>query len=156
MKRSNQTKKKPRKRLVHLQAKQKRQPVNKAHWSDASKRSISFLIAQSEYEDIHYQCLRCGRASVFSAIEQKIAYEERQVYIWQRRTLCGECWGERRRVERAIRDCQRRWRSKKAELRRDRTFLEPWLSLLELHPTLGGRRNHAGIIMLQKLIGALK
>ncbi len=107
----------------------------------------------NKYGDIHYECVKCDRASVFSAVDQKLAYEERQVYIWQRRSLCGECWNERRRVERAIRDCRNRWRDDKSSLRRDTAFLKKWLSLLELYPSFGARPNRAAIAMLLKLIG---
>ena len=155
MKRPERTRK-ARKLHVHLLAKQKVQPVNAARWSEASKRSTIFQMPPNKYEDIHYECVKCDRASVFSAVAQKIAYEERQVYIWQRRSLCGECWNERRRVERAIRDCRNRWRDDKSSLRRDTAFLKKWLSLLELYPSFGARPNRAAIAMLLKLIGAAK
>ncbi|MBK7998745.1 MAG: zinc-ribbon domain containing protein [Verrucomicrobia bacterium] len=109
MKRPERTRK-ARKLHVHLLVKEKFQPVNAARWSEASKRSTIFQMPPNKYGDIHYECVKCDRASVFSAVDQKLAYEERQVYIWQRRSLCGECWNERRRVERAIRDCRNRWR----------------------------------------------
>jgi hypothetical protein len=90
-------KNKPLKPIVHLKHKQKLQPVNPNHWSTNSKRSTTFILPPSHYEDIHYKCARCNRDSVFSAIDPKLTFEGRKAYIWQRRNLCRECWSERRR-----------------------------------------------------------
>src|SRR5882724_11634650 len=105
MKRARQTEK-SRKLFVHLKAKQKSQPVNPNHWSEESKRSMIFLSPPARYEDIHYQCMRCARPAVFTAVEQKLAFEGRKAYIWQGRTLCSQCWSERQRIEHDIRVCQ--------------------------------------------------
>jgi len=146
--------KKPRKLFVHLKPKQKTQPVNPNHWSESSKRSGIFSIAPSHYEDIHYHCARCGLSAVFSAADQKLAFEGHKAYIWQRRTLCPECWRKRQRIELGIRECQARWRTHKPELQSDAEFLRQWLELLETHPDYGGRKNHAAITMLRRLVDA--
>jgi hypothetical protein len=153
MKRVRQTDK-ARKLFVHLKPKQNTQPVNPNHWSESSKRSAIFHIPPARYEDIPYQCARCGKGAVFTAADQKLAYEGRKAYIWQRRTLCIECWSRRQRIERGIRDCQTRWRANKRELQRDSRFLTHWLELLETHPDFGGCKNHAGIAMLRRLVAA--
>ena len=153
MKRARSTER-PRKLVVHLKRKQKTQSVNPNHWSESSKRSGIFHTPPPHYEVIPYQCAQCGKAAVFTAADQKLAFEGRKAYIWQRRTLCSECWSERRRIEQGIRECQARWRTDKRELRRDAGFLTRWLGLLETHPNYGGRKNHAGIIMLQRLVHA--
>jgi hypothetical protein len=151
MKRARSTEK-PRKLVVHLKRKQRTQPVNPNHWSESSKRSGIFQTPPSHYEDIAYRCARCGEPAVFTAADQKLAFEGRKAYIWQRRVLCPECWGERQRIEHGIRECQTRWRDRKSELQRDREFLRHWLGLLERHPEYGGRKNHAGINMLRRLV----
>ena len=110
------------------------------------------MIPPPHYQDIHYKCARCRRDAVFSAVEQKVAFEGRKVYIWQRRSLCSECWSESRRIERRIRECQTRWRIDKRMLRRDSSFLRQWLELLEAHPNYGARKNNAGITMLRRLL----
>ena len=153
MKRTRKTEK-PRKLFVHLKPKEKPRPVNPNHWSKASKRSVIFSIPPSHYENIHYQCARCGQSAVFTAVDQKLAFEGRKAYIWQRRTLCPECWSKRQSIERGIRKCQTRWRAHKQELQRDAGFLRQWLELLEIHPDYGGRKNHAGITMLRRLVDA--
>ena len=96
--------------------------------------------------------MRCGKSAVFTAADQKVTFESRKAYIWQQRNLCSECFRERKQIEIGIRRCQSRWRDRKRELQGDREFLRQWLSLLEKHPEYGGRKNHAGIIMLRRLV----
>jgi hypothetical protein len=126
--------------------------VNPNHWSESSKRSVIFMIPPAHYEDIQYRCTRCGKGAVFTAADQKLMFESRKAYIWQRRNLCPDCFRERRQIERDIRQCQSRWRDHKRESQRDTEFLRRWLGLLEKHPEYGGRKNHAGITMLQSLV----
>ena len=153
MKRACETKT-PRKPVVPLKSGQKHQPVNPNHWSEDSKRSVTFQIPPSEYEDIHYQCARCDHAAVFTAVEQKLTFEGRKAYIWQRRKLCSKCWSERQQIQHNIRKCQAQWRTQKRELKRDAEFLKHWLELLEVYPAYGGRKNLAGITMLRRLVEA--
>jgi hypothetical protein len=145
--------KKRLKPVVHLKRKQKSQPVNPNHWSEKSKRSVTFQVPPSHYEDVHYKCGRCRRDAVFTAVDQKLAFEGRKAHIWQSRTLCSECWSERRRIEHDIRGCQVRWRTDERQLQHDGEFLRRWLRLLESHPDYGRRKNHAGIAMLRRLAG---
>ncbi len=144
----------PRKLIVHLKPKQKLQPVNPNHWSEKSKRSVTFSIPPSHYEDIHYQCVRCGKISVFTAADQKLAFELHKAYIWQRRKLCQACWREKHRIEQRIHACQTRWRANTRELQHSVAFLKQWLKLLETYSDYGGRKNHAGITMLRRLVDA--
>jgi hypothetical protein len=153
MKRTPQSRK-PRKLFVHLKPRQKDVPVDPNHWSESSKRSYVFHTPPANYEDIEYQCWRCGRSAVYSAAEQKLAFEIRKAHICQRRKLCRGCWLERKRIERGIRDCESRWRAHKPELQRDTGFLRGWLELLEKHSDYGARKNYAGIRMLQRLVEA--
>jgi len=140
--------------FLHLEDKAKVVPVDANQWSEDSKRSYVFHSPPASYEDIKYHCSRCGKSAVYSAAEQKLAIEVRKAYIWQRRTLCPECWSARQRIERGIRECQSRWRTHKRELQRDAGFLRQWLGLLETHPDYGGRKNHSGVTMLRRLLGA--
>jgi hypothetical protein len=132
-----------------------RSPVDASQWSRSSKQSSAFRAPPITYEDIQYHCWRCGNTAVFPAAEQKKAFEVRKASIWQRRVLCPECWEQRLKLERDIRDCQTRWRTQKRELQRDRQFLGMWLELLETYPKFAGRANHASIRMLQRLLGEL-
>ena len=43
-------------------------------WSDESKRSVAFHFRR-EYSDIPYVCWRCKAACVFTAQDQKYAFE---------------------------------------------------------------------------------
>jgi hypothetical protein len=127
-------------------------PVNPDHWSRSSRRSAIFWNPPAHYTDVHYRCARCGVSALFTATDQKEAFEGRKAYVWQRRKLCQGCWNARRQIEREIRIFQARWRANKRELERDKGFLGQWLELLERHPEYDGRTNHAGIRMLQRLL----
>jgi len=142
----------PRKPSVVWKPKQELQTVNPNQWSKSSKRSTIFHIPPSHYEDISYQCARCGENAVFTAAEQKLTFEGRKAYIWQRRVVCPDCWRERQRIERGIRECTTRWKAHKTELQRDAEFLRRWFELLQTYPNYGGRKNHAGIRMLRRLL----
>lgn len=153
MKRARETKQsKPL--FVHLKPKQTSQPINAEHWSESSKCSSVFSVHPAQYEDIHYLCAKCGQSAVFTAIDQKLAYEVHKAYIWQRRKLCSKCWGEMQQIQRGIRNCQARWREHKQQLKQDIEFLRRWLGLLEAYPTYGGRPNPAAVVMLQRLMKA--
>ncbi len=143
-----------RKLFVRLKPKQQVKPVNPNNWSESSKRSLIFSLPPAHYEDISYHCVRCGRNAVFTAADQKLAFEGRKAYIWQRRKRCSGCWGERQRIMRGIHECQARWRAHKRELQSEAGFLRQWLGLLETYPDYGGRKDHAGISMLRRLVDA--
>ena len=81
-------------------------PVDKSKWSDSSKRSFAFEIPKEYYEDIKYKCSHCRKRTVYTAAEQKIAFEEKKAYVSQRRVLCPKCWEEKRNIERELRDCR--------------------------------------------------
>ena len=51
--------------------------VNAGRWSRSSKQSFSYASPPERYEDIHYSCWRCKTPSVFTAEEQKEAFEVR-------------------------------------------------------------------------------
>jgi hypothetical protein len=123
-----------------------------SQWSESSKRSYSFVARPTFYEDIPYNCWRCGKASVFGAKDQKEAFEVKKAYIWQRRMLCQECWRQEQEIASDLRQCQTRWDGDKKEAASDNDFLKNWLRLLELHPEYGARKNSAAINMLRKLL----
>lgn len=50
------------------------------------------------YMDEYYWCARCGAAAVFTALQQRHAYEVDKRYWLQRRKLCDGCHRESRGV----------------------------------------------------------
>jgi hypothetical protein len=71
-------------------------------WSEASRRSRSYAPgATVSYFDEYYWCSNCGAPSVFTAVDQKHAFEVEKRYFLQRRTLCDPCWRQRRDAPRA-------------------------------------------------------
>jgi putative zinc ribbon protein len=129
--------------------------VDAERWSRSSKQSYSYVSPPRIYEDIYYECWRCGAADVFTAAEQKTAFEVKQAYIWQRRILCQSCFAKRRRLEQISRSHSKRWRESKSEVAKDRAFLEEWLIALEELPRYAARRNTANIAMIKKRVAAL-
>ena len=68
-------------------------PANPLAWSASSQRSRSFSgEAGQSYTNEYYWCRRCGSAAVFTAEQQRDAYEVRKRSIHQRRVLCDPCW----------------------------------------------------------------
>lgn len=127
-------------------------PANPEEWSAEGKRSVIFQFPPRPYRDIHYSCWRCQQPTVFTAEEQKQTFEVRKAYIWQRRTLCGDCHRERRECDRGVAECRRRWASEREGLRTDTGFLRRWLDRLENLPRYGGERDVANIAMLRRVI----
>ena len=127
-------------------------PVDKSKWSDSSKRSFAFEIPKEYYEDINYECRRCEKRTVYMAAEQKIAFEEKKAYVWQRRVLCPKCWEEKRNIELELRNSRLMWKENKSVLQEDRAFLQRWRALLIDHNMYGAKFNTAISRMLNRLL----
>jgi len=130
-------------------------PADPDKWSEQSKRSEAYVL-WTAYKDIAYQCRHCGRDAVFTGAEQKHAFEVRQVYVWQRRTLCSPCWEAARAIDAQLRACEARWADARDMLRTDGEFLAGWLALMKQKDKYApGRANTAVQSMLQTLIDRL-
>jgi hypothetical protein len=74
----------------------KTMPADQEQWSEASKRSRSYVKgADCVYRDEYYWCANCGKPCVFTAADQKQAYEVEKRYIFQQRKLCNLCYKEK-------------------------------------------------------------
>ena len=127
-------------------------------WSAKSKQSVVYEFGferSKTYRDIEYSCWRCKASSVFTAEEQREAFEVRKAYIDQRRILCGDCWRVRRGLEASAREYRSRWKQRKSDLQKDRCFLSRWLECLEALPGYSAPRDTAGMAMLRRRIGTL-
>ena len=127
-------------------------PVDRDAWSAKSRQTLAYEYAGEHYEDIAYDCWRCGVAAVYTAQDQKRAYEIKKAHIDQRRKFCGACWGEELRIAAQLAQAEAAWKADRKKLKADRGFLESWLALLERHVAYGARRNTAAINRLKKLI----
>lgn len=79
---------------LHLRHFATDQPVaaDTSLWSDASQRSRSYAPGVAlDYFDEFYWCCDCGAAAVFTAAEQKRAYEVEKRYFLQTRKRCNAC-----------------------------------------------------------------
>ncbi len=62
-------------------------------WSEASKRSRSYdQNGEAHYYDEYYWCEQCEAPCVFTAADQKQAYEVEKRYLHQTRKLCRKCY----------------------------------------------------------------
>lgn len=69
-------------------------PIDRSAWSEASQRtSGQYDERATEYEGIRCQCRKCTRSFVFTAQEQKIAFEVEKRFIWYEPKHCRECSG---------------------------------------------------------------
>jgi hypothetical protein len=125
-----------------------------AKWSESSKRSLVYQFGwRKAYTDIPYCCLRCEKAAIFSADDQKHAYEVNKAYIDQRRNLCADCWEKYRIIAGDIRACEAKWDEAKRGLKKDSDFLSNWLRLLTIRDEYIRRRpDIATQNMLKKLL----
>lgn len=105
-------------------------PADPSKWSEASRRSVSADWVK-EYTSLRYRCWRCRASSVFTAADQKYAYEVKKADINQQRVLCEACWKRSNVIESELERCENSWATAKATLRTDRAFLKNWASLLE-------------------------
>ena len=110
------------------------------------------LFAGEYYEDKSYVCRACGQASVFTAEQQKYAYEVKKALIYQERVLCESCFGERKRLEVASNDFLASWSENRGALKANGSALRRWKEILELLPKYGARQETARIKMLTRLI----
>ncbi|WP_431259391.1 hypothetical protein ACQ86G_03770 [Roseateles chitinivorans] len=108
--------------------------IDRERWSASSRQSYIYQCAGESYADIHYECGKCQSAAVFSAEEQKRAFELKKNYIWQRRRLCPACNAMLWRLRTRERACQSRWCSERKVLARDEGFMREWLGILEAIP----------------------
>ncbi|CUI05832.1 hypothetical protein BN2497_6441 [Janthinobacterium sp. CG23_2] len=126
-------------------------PADPAQWSDQSRQSVKASFC-THYTDRAYRCHACGKAALFTAAEQKMAYEVRKTHIDVQRVLCEACWRERHVVEQKIAACEGQWAGSKQALARDAVFLSAWRALLLEHRRYGARHNIAADNMLRKLL----
>jgi len=124
------------------------------NWSAPSRRSLAAEFAGTHYQDMPLRCRRCDSEFVFTAAQQRQAFEVRKAYIWQQRTLCAECWRQRLALTAELRRLQSRWRAQRATLKRDFAALRRWRELLRQLPFYGCRQDVAQIAMLERLLGA--
>lgn len=128
-----------------------RVPVERSQWSESSQRTYALL---EFYEDRTWSCRGCGQSFVFTAQEQKRAYEDEGVYIYWHPTLCAACAEQAQATADAIQRHEARWQANRQEMQDDRAFLKRWLDSLETYARLSGRRNQSVIAMLQQLLRA--
>jgi hypothetical protein len=105
-------------------------PADPSLWSEQSQRSVAAAWTK-EYRDIPYRCWRCRADAVFTAQDQKHAFEVQKAPIDQRRVLCEDCWRQSVGIGRELGMCESRWSVEKPALRKDKEFLARWLQLLE-------------------------
>ena len=127
-------------------------PCDPECWSDESKKSVAYSFAPRPYRDKAYPCWRCRRTDVFTAADQKHAFEVRKVNISQDRALCGACHQEWVGLKRAAVECRLRWVAERPALLRDPEFLRRWLAVLEALPGYRRAWDGANVVMLRRLV----
>ena len=126
-----------------------------SQWSEASQRSVSAQWTR-EYRDIEYSCWHCQARAVFSAVDQKRAYELKKAPIDQKRVLCADCWKRSLVLAAEIGHCEELWAASKSQLQKDGEFLLKWLTLLqERERYVSYRPNTAVKNMLRKFLDKL-
>ena len=131
-------------------------PLNRDEYSDESKRSLGHEYLGDEYKDIKYKCAKCEKKALFTASEQKQAFEVRKEYMWIKRTLCTPCWREMRKIKSKLQAMELHYCENKEQSLNSKDFLTSWLTLLVLHPQYGKTANPARIVFVKKYLAMLK
>lgn len=128
-------------------------PADPDLWSEQSRRSVSASWTK-EYRDIRYRCWRCKAEAVFSAQDQKYAFEVLKAPIDQQRVLCEDCWRKSVAITKHLKTFEERWRAEKPALRKNKEFLAAWLKLVEAREEyVAYKPDTAKKNMLRKLLG---
>ncbi|MGL4666984.1 MAG: zinc-ribbon domain containing protein [Saezia sp.] len=150
MKKQNQATKMKKHRDVRV-------PVDRAKLSEASQRSYGSY--NEYYEDIPYTCAQCSRPSVFTADEQKYAFEVQKRYMWQKQLLCVTCHEASKVLRAQHKKFAQQWIADKDRLQNDKQFMTDWLVLLEEFKPYRVKNRVAPEVMiyrLQKLLAKLE
>ena len=130
----------------------KKVPLNKAAYSESSKRSVGFEFLGEFYEDKSYMCKKCGKSTVFSAKDQKTTYEVKKQYMWQQRFLCDSCYKEMNHIKKELYEMEQYYCANKEQVLQDEAFLRKWLSLLNEYPTFWKKGNNSRIVFIKKAL----
>lgn len=130
--------------------------VDKRQWSEPSKRSYTYVERASYYTEVAYRCLKCSTRAVFTAAEQKHAFEVKKRYIWQRRVLCANCYKKLHQLTLHERSLRQRWSEMSAAHKSDTIFIAEWLGVLVAQSCYGKRVNTAMANKLRKILGTLQ
>jgi hypothetical protein len=128
----------------------KKVPINKSEYSEESMRSVGHEFLGNYYEDIKYECGKCKKNSIFSAIEQQQTFEIRKKYMWIQRKLCAVCYIEMKALKTELLRIEEYYCRNKVVTLASKSFLAEWLRLLELYPKFGKEQNSARIIFVKK------
>lgn len=126
--------------------------IDRSEWSRSSQNSYGshYDKRATNYENIAYRCKKCFAACVFTAAEQKHAYEVEKRFIWWLPSLCEKHQAELVKLKTEERACQERWNNEKAALESNAQFLQRWLFVLKEILSYGKRGNPTIITMLTK------
>lgn len=127
-------------------------PMDKESWSESSKNSFSYESCQGNYENIQYRCFKCKRDTVFTAKQQKQDYELKKAYIWQKRTLCEECYVALRALKQRITEFEGLWAQENESTKDSAPYIKDWVSCMELMPSYGKPLNQGMVASLTKRI----
>jgi hypothetical protein len=128
--------------------------IDKSQWSKASLNSSGghYDDRATHYENISYRCKKCEVSCVFSAEDQKRAYEIEKRFVWWLPSLCPPCLTEVEALLDEARQSQELWDKRKAELKSDREFLERWIYVLVQISAYGKKANTDMITMLRRCL----
>ena len=128
--------------------------LDTSRWSQASRLSMACELAGDHYRDRPSTCRNCGDGFVFTAQQQREAYEVRKAYIWQQRVLCAPCWRQRVHLLGELKRIRSRWARERACVKRDRQALRQWRDVLAQLPRYGLCEDRAQRAMVDRLLAA--
>jgi len=127
--------------------------LNKEGYSCSSKRSVGFDYLGEYYEDKRYQCKKCYKSTVYTAEEQKEAFEVKKRYMWQQRFLCGCCYNEMCSIRRELQEMEQHYCENREQIISDEKFLRKWLKLLVEYTKYCKKGNPSRVIFIKKTLG---
>ncbi len=126
--------------------------VEPEKYSESSKQSFGHEIRsrQQYYEDIEYKCRACSKIDVYSAFEQKKAYENRKDYIDCTRVLCQNCWRNKLSLLKQSQEMEKEYCSSQEAILSNEKFLRNWLNVLTEYKKYSYNYNHQRIKFIEK------
>jgi len=128
-------------------------PIDRSLWSHSSQRSSGgeYDAAATHYEGIRFRCRACEASCVFTAEEQRIAYEEHKKFVSWLPSLCAACGTELTGLQSRAQLYQAQWNSAREAMATDKSFLESWLAVLQSLRAHGKANESMEHMLLRRL-----
>ncbi|WP_444931495.1 hypothetical protein ACJJIF_06880 [Microbulbifer sp. SSSA002] len=128
--------------------------IDKSKWSDSSQKSSGghYDSRATHYENISYSCRTCSCSCVFSAQDQKEAYEIQKRFVWWIPSRCSKCQEKLDKLLDKERQYQALWNSDKEKVKKDKSLVVDWLKVIREIDAYGKKSNQTMVTCLVRCL----